>query len=203
MRRFVVIRAGPHYCNAIPVTSHSGRGTNKKTFSIGECASIYSGQSPPRGWFPEGLLPDAIRVDLETPIDLRDSFRSNSLLCFGKVETIEHNFEVRSIGQVHRDSMSALIEQFKRVWAAYPGTVGHTLAHEARVLTATTFSGGPTISCPLSAHSLASVHKVIYGTPGIVEGDVKGACRRLSVFQILTSQQSMFVFQLQSSKQDL
>ena len=59
------------------------------------------------------MRPNSIRVDPdERGARLSDLSRVN----FGKVYTIEHSVKVKSFGMVNKDSMVALLYQFKDVW---------------------------------------------------------------------------------------
>lgn len=68
-------------------------------------------EAPARG--EEGLLPQAIRIDVDEREDKLDDL---SRIDFGKVYTIEHNVKVKSLGKVNRDSVAALANQFQLVW---------------------------------------------------------------------------------------
>ena len=167
IKRFVVIRTSDHYCNAIPITSNSGRGTNKKTISLGECAAIYSGDAPPNNRKGKtGLLQKPIRTVVDDP---DDRLWDTSILCFGKVCTIEYNVKVRSLGNVHIDSMPALSEQYLHVWAGVLAASDKIVAETPQSHKVSLHSDGSLSTHSTALHPLAPIHKIISGTPGAVE----------------------------------
>lgn len=64
------------------------------------------------------MRPSPIRVD---PDEKGSKLNPCSRVNFGKVYTIEHNVKVKSWGMVNRDSMQALLFQFRDVWATMFG----------------------------------------------------------------------------------
>lgn len=59
------------------------------------------------------MRPSAIRVD---PDERGAKLVQYSRCNFGKVYTVEHNVKVKPWGMVNRDSMQALVYQFRDVW---------------------------------------------------------------------------------------
>ena len=105
--------------------TYGRRGVGKRGVNKSEHAIIYTGkraplplpdEAPQRG--ERGMLPQSIRVDVDQNTEKLDLL---SRLNFGKVYTIEDNVKVRSLGKVNRDSMQALLYQFKLVWEGSTG----------------------------------------------------------------------------------
>lgn len=120
VRKYVVIKEGPDYCTALPIVSYSGRGVSGSQVLKSDHAIIYTGNSPPDPLPAElplrgetGMRPVPIRV---TTDDRGERLERMSRVNFGKVTTVQHDIEVRSIGSVNRDSISALASQFSNVW---------------------------------------------------------------------------------------
>ncbi|KAK4502650.1 hypothetical protein PRZ48_006076 [Zasmidium cellare] len=59
------------------------------------------------------MVPTAVRVDPDQPTE---KLTPMSRINYGKVYTVEHNVKVKPLGTVSRDSLHALIYQFKAVW---------------------------------------------------------------------------------------
>lgn len=62
------------------------------------------------------MVPIPIRVD---PDQKTEKLNVMSRINYGKVYTVEHNVKVKSLGTVSRESLQALIYQFRNVW--HPG----------------------------------------------------------------------------------
>ena len=119
IRRFVIIREGPSYCTALPISTYDGQGVGKKAILKSEHAIAYTGREPPPltpAELPKhgehGVL-GSIRVNLDSPEERLDPM---SRINLGKLYTIEHNIKVRSVGMVHNDSKSPLLRMFTQVW---------------------------------------------------------------------------------------
>jgi hypothetical protein len=120
IRRFVVIREGDSYCNALPINTYAGRGVAKHGIAKSEHAIIYTGRTPPRVRTDEapkrgetGMQSIPIRVDADSFDELLDPM---SRIDFGGVTKIQHNIRVKPLGIVNSTSMAALQHQFKVVW---------------------------------------------------------------------------------------
>lgn len=120
VRRFVVIRESDQYCNALPITTYSGRGVAKRNVIKSEHAIIYTGRVPPQPRQDErpvrgetGMRPQSIRVDPDNRTDRLDDM---SRIHFGGVHQVQHNIKTKSLGIVSRQSIDALQSQFANVW---------------------------------------------------------------------------------------
>lgn len=54
-----------------------------------------------------------IRITTASPKDRLDD---TSRIHFGKIYTVEHNIKAKNYGEVHRESVEALMAQFQAVW---------------------------------------------------------------------------------------
>ena len=104
-----------------PINTYRQQGVARRGIRKSEHAIVYSGKKAPDPLESEtpnrdedGLLPQAIRVDLDQNDEKLDA---ESRIDFGKLYTIEHKAKVRSLGKVNRDSEHALVYQFEIVWA--------------------------------------------------------------------------------------
>jgi hypothetical protein len=120
VRRFVVIRESDQYCNALPITTYSGRGVAKRNVVKSEHAIIYTGRDPPQPRPDErplrgetGMRSQSIRVDPDNRTDRLDEM---SRIHFGGVHQVHHNIKTKSLGIVNRNSIDALQSQFANVW---------------------------------------------------------------------------------------
>jgi hypothetical protein len=120
VRRFVVIRESDQYCNALPITTYSGRGVAKRNVVKAEHAIIYTGRDPPQPRLDErpsrgetGMRSQSIRVDPDNRTDRLDEM---SRIHFGGVHQVHHNIKTKSLGIVNRNSIDALQSQFANVW---------------------------------------------------------------------------------------
>lgn len=103
-----------------PVLSYNGQGVAKSGVKKSEHAIIFTGKTAPQPTKGErpvrgeaGMRPRSIRVD---PDDAGTKLQAMSRIHFGRVYTIEHNIKVASFGMVNRDSIDALVYQFRDVW---------------------------------------------------------------------------------------
>lgn len=120
VRRFVVIRESDQYCNALPITTYSGRGVAKRNVVKSEHAIIYTGRVPPQPRPDErplrgetGMRPQSIRVDPDNRTEKLDDM---SRINFGGVHQVQHNIKTKSLGIVNRQFIDALLSQFANVW---------------------------------------------------------------------------------------
>jgi hypothetical protein len=120
LRRFLVIREGERYCNALPINTYGGHGVSKRGVTKSEHAIIYTGRTEPRvrtdempGPQEAGMLSTPIRVD---PDNMTEQMDPMSRLDFGGVTKIHHNLKVKSFGLVNSASMDSLQRQFREVW---------------------------------------------------------------------------------------
>ena len=118
VRRFVIVREGATYSIAAQIMTYGRRGVAKAAVVKSEHAIVHSGKIPPTALADEepkrgelGMLPGAIRVDLDTHGDKLDPM---SRVNFGRLYTIEHNLKVRSIGIVNRDCIGDLVRGFTK-----------------------------------------------------------------------------------------
>jgi hypothetical protein len=125
VRRFVVIREGTNYCNALPINTYSGRGVSKNVVNKSEHVVIFTGsvapliaaaEMPKRGEAPMQLIP--IQVDTDTPDEKLDPM---SRLDLGGVTRVEHNIKVKSLGKVNKRSLDALRKQYANVQNSHGG----------------------------------------------------------------------------------
>ena len=112
IRRFVVVRAGPHFCSALPISTYNGQGVAKQTVVKSDHAIIYTGpiaptprrgELPGRGEAPMRSIP--IRVDLDNATEKLDPM---SRINFGGVHLIQHNVKTKSFGVVNKNSLTRL-----------------------------------------------------------------------------------------------
>ena len=127
VRRFVVIREGTTYCNALPINTYSGRGVSKHSVNKSEHVIIFTGSVPPRPSAAElprrgeaPMQPVPIQVDTDTPDERLDPM---SRLDLGGVTRVEHNIKVKALGKVNRRSLDALRKQYANVQNS-PGGAG-------------------------------------------------------------------------------
>ncbi|KAM0708466.1 hypothetical protein Q7P35_005118 [Cladosporium inversicolor] len=128
VRRFVVIRAGDHYCNALPINTYTGQGVSKPGVNKSEHVIIFTGSSAPaptraemttrRGEAPMRSTP--IQVDIDTPSERLDPM---SRLDLGGVTKVQHNIKVKALGNVNKRSLDALRTQYANVQNS-PGGAG-------------------------------------------------------------------------------
>jgi hypothetical protein len=127
VRRFVVIREGGTYCNALPINTYGGKGVSKRSANKSEHVIIFSGSAPPRptalempqrrGEAPMQLT--AIQVDMDRKGEGLDPM---SRLDLGGVTKVEHNIKVKSLGNVNKSSVDALRKQYANVQNSSAGT---------------------------------------------------------------------------------
>jgi hypothetical protein len=95
IRRFVVVREGPHFCSALPISTYNKQGVAKQTVVKSDHAIIYTGSTAPnprrgelpgRGEAPMRSIP--IRVDMDNASEKLDPM---SRINFGGVHLIQHN----------------------------------------------------------------------------------------------------------------
>jgi hypothetical protein len=124
IRRFVVVRAGPHFCSALPISTYNQQGVAKQTVVKSDHAIIYTGpiaptprrgELPGRGEAPMRSIP--IRVDLDNATEKLDPM---SRINFGGVHLIQHNVKTKSFGIVNRNSLADLQLQFNSVFNREP-----------------------------------------------------------------------------------
>jgi len=119
VRRFIVVREGPNFCIAVPVTSYSGQGVAKNGVRKSDHAIVYSGSIPPKATREErptrrsrdALQSQPISLDLEGDQKLDDMSRVN----LAQSHTIHHYVKVKNVGNVSQKSMADLVSQFKYV----------------------------------------------------------------------------------------
>jgi hypothetical protein len=119
VRRFVVIREGGNYCNALPINTYTGRGVAKPGVNKSEHVIIFTGKSPPLPKAQElpaqgqmGMRNIAIQVDPDTPDETLDPM---SRLDLGGVTKVEHNIKVKPLGKVNKRFLDALQAQYANV----------------------------------------------------------------------------------------
>jgi len=119
VRRFVVIREGGNYCNALPINTYTGRGVAKPGVNKSEHVIIFTGKSPPLPKAQElpaqgqmGMRNIAIQVDPDTPDETLDPM---SRLDLGGVTKVEHNIKVKPLGNVNKRFLDALQAQYANV----------------------------------------------------------------------------------------
>lgn len=121
VRRFVVIRHSRTFCNALPISTYSGRGVSKRGVVKSEHVIIYTSQTAPmpradelprRG--EDGMRPVPIRVDAASTSEPLDPM---SRLDLAGVTTIAFNLKVKPLGKVGARSLWDLMQQFAEVWA--------------------------------------------------------------------------------------
>jgi hypothetical protein len=120
VRRFVVIREGGTYCNALSINTYVGRGVAKPGVIKSEHVIIFTGSTPPeptedematkRGEAP--MRPIAIKVDADSPSERLDPM---SRLDLGGVTNVQHNIKVKALGRVNIGSLDALRSQYANV----------------------------------------------------------------------------------------
>jgi ribosomal protein L12E/L44/L45/RPP1/RPP2 len=141
VRRFVVIRDGDSYCNALPINTYGGQGVAKPRVRKSDHCIIWSsrpGTAPLRqgarpGPAPilntpplprneelprrgeDGMRPAPIRIDPDSPTEHLDVM---SRLNLAGVTTVQHNIRVKSFGMVNQASVRDLIEQFSNVFGS-------------------------------------------------------------------------------------
>lgn len=117
--RFVVVRVGPAYCWAVPITTYNNRGLHKpglRPEEIRSHAIIYTGTQPSTiivgGRKEPHTTKEAIKVE---PVDDSEDSQLHraSRVNFAKPTTIEHNVNAVHIGWVHRESMPYLEEYWE------------------------------------------------------------------------------------------
>ena len=118
VRRFLVIREGDNYCNALAINTYSGRGVAKRGIDKSEHVIIFTGSTAPlptAGESPSkgeaGMRPIPIQVDC----DLDERLDPMSRLDLGGVTTVWHNIKVKPLGSVNQKSMHALRTQYAAV----------------------------------------------------------------------------------------
>ena len=126
VRRFVVIREGGTYCNALPINTYSGKGVSKPSVNKSEHVIIFTGSVAPRptaaetpkrrGEFPMQSIP--IQVDIDSQDERLDPM---SRLHLGGVTTVEHNIKVKPLGKVNKRSLDALRKQYVNVQNSHGG----------------------------------------------------------------------------------
>ena len=124
IRRFVVVREGPHYCSALPISTYNGQGVAKQRVVKSDHAIIYTGPTAPtprpgelpgRGEAPMRSIP--IRVDLDNATERLDVM---SRINLGGVHLIQHNVKTKSFGNVNKNSLADLQLQFNSVFNREP-----------------------------------------------------------------------------------
>jgi hypothetical protein len=119
VRRFVVIREGGTYCNALPINTYTGKGVAKPSVNKSEHVIIFTGsvappqtqaEMPRRGEAPMQSIP--IQVDLDSQ---DERFDPMSRLDLGGVTKVEHNIKVKALGKVNKRSEDALRKQYANV----------------------------------------------------------------------------------------
>jgi hypothetical protein len=141
VRRFVVIREGDTYCNALAINTYSGRGVSKQSVNKSEHVIIFNGSIVPRlgpGEAPTKrgeppMQPVPIQVDIDTQDEKLDPM---SRLDLGGVTRVEHNIKVKALGKVNKRSLDALRKQYANVQniqgGARPGPVEPQYALHSR-----------------------------------------------------------------------
>lgn len=119
VRRFVVVREGGNYCNALPINTYLGRGVAKPGVNKSEHVIIFTGKTPPLPTARElpgqgqlGMRHMPIQVDPDT---LDETLDPMSRLDLGGVTKVEHNIKVKPLGNVNKRSLGALREQYANV----------------------------------------------------------------------------------------
>ncbi|KAF2453991.1 hypothetical protein BDY21DRAFT_116615 [Lineolata rhizophorae] len=146
IRWFVVVREGHDCCSCLPIQTYRRQGVGKDTIVKCHHAIIYTGKRPPKPLDIEapakgekGML-QPIRVRQRNPNQKMDSL---SRVNFNKIYTVEHNVKVYDFGDVHKDDIWLLVQQFRSVWESGPSSARlFTLGAEA------TSSKQPYVSSP-------------------------------------------------------
>lgn len=120
VRRFVVIREGGTYCNALPINTYSGKGVAKPSVNKSEHVIIFTGAKPPlptRDEMPTrrgepSMRSTPIQVDIDSQDERLDPM---SRLDLGGVTKVEHNIKVKALGMVNKRSIDALRSQYANV----------------------------------------------------------------------------------------
>lgn len=125
VRRFVLIREGGSYCNALPINTYTGRGVAKHGINKSEHVIIYTGSAPPRPTPQEmprpgeaGMRPVPIQVD---PVSRDEILDPMSRLDLGGVTRVEHNIKVKALGNVNARFLDALRTQYVNVQTQQAG----------------------------------------------------------------------------------
>jgi hypothetical protein len=110
IRRFVVVRPRAGYCLCLPIQTYSGRGTTKPGINPDDHAIIFDHKLKPQKVPGEKeLKKKSIGIIVENPeLSVSQSSRIN----FGKVQTVEYNVKVRTIGRVHPSYIELLETYF-------------------------------------------------------------------------------------------
>lgn len=124
VRRFVVIREGRDYCNALPISTYGGRGVAKFGVVKSEHCIIFTGKTPPNPTAQErqqrdeeGMRPVPIRVDPDTPVNTLDVMSRLNLV---SIMTVQHNIKVKPFGTINERSVDALMMQHDNAWGGAP-----------------------------------------------------------------------------------
>jgi hypothetical protein len=119
VRRFVVIREGGNYCNALPISTYSNRGVAKPGVNKSEHVIIYTSQNAPLATQQElpaygeaGMKELSIKVDPDGPDEFLEPM---SRLDLGGVTKVEHNIKVKPVGNVNSRYIEALRSQYANV----------------------------------------------------------------------------------------
>jgi hypothetical protein len=115
VRRSVVVREQVDCCYAVPILTYGGKGVAKKGVVKCDHAMVFNGQDlpfpshnelPGHGESPMRNIP--IRVLLDNPSERLDPM---SRINLREGHQIHHNFKIKAIGRVHKDSMKDLMHQ--------------------------------------------------------------------------------------------
>ena len=140
-RRFVVVKTGENYCSCIPIVNYNYSGGRRSRIKLSEHSIIHTTQRAPNpteaelprrlmsGMAESGLLSQPIRVHGAGVQDVLDQV---SRIDYGSIYTISHDIKVRPLGVVAEQSMVALSQQFRRVWAAQVQGVDIELTPDAQ-----------------------------------------------------------------------
>ncbi|KAK6436338.1 hypothetical protein LTR95_007469 [Oleoguttula sp. CCFEE 5521] len=116
VRRFVVIRQGTHSAWYLPITTYNGRGVAKPDVIKSDHCIVHTEEQTPlpspaekSAGTEESMQATAIRVLPDSHANTLDKL---SCLDYGKVYTIEHNIKVKSIGNMHPESLPSVKAQF-------------------------------------------------------------------------------------------
>lgn len=183
IKRFVVVREGHNYCNAVQITSYHGRGISKRGVVKSEHTIAYTGDAPPDPMKSEidingetGMLPIPIRIIPDVVNGQQLYLAQPSRVNFGKLFTIEHNIRIQKFGIVHEESMNPMIYQFLSVH--YPLWNTETLRPLRLRIGSLASDSCSTTSAQHIDGLLEPIYKVISGTGAKEEESTTGNLNR-------------------------
>lgn len=113
IRWFVVIREGRDCCTCLPIQTYNGQGVAKAGVIKEEHSVVYTSSSPPASpdWEdPYGQMLEPIRVVAKNPAESKMDYMSR--LNYAKPYTVEHNVKSLDFGDVPRDWLPTLLQNF-------------------------------------------------------------------------------------------